>query len=115
VVLGACCITKPEEEKGVIGTSFIVPIQGITICSLVGGYHLLGSTFGESVANSLVLPPQNSSFLPKEKKVGLFIAYCLLSLTITIFSYYVPPQYSLTLIPHSYGREYLFGQITNFI
>jgi hypothetical protein len=56
VVLGACCTTKQKEERGVIGTSFIVLIQGITVCSLLGGYHLFGSTLGELVANSLVPP-----------------------------------------------------------
>ncbi len=39
--------------------------------------------------------PQNSSFLPKEKKVGYFNVYCLLSLIITIFFIMFLPKFLL--------------------
>jgi hypothetical protein len=64
-----------RRKRCVIGTSFIVLIQAITICSLLGGYHLFGSTFGESIANSLVPPLPKTPFSQRKKKVGYFNVY----------------------------------------
>ncbi len=43
--------------------------------------------------------PENSSFLPKEKKVGYFNAYCILSLTITNFLIMFLPIFSYINTP----------------
>jgi hypothetical protein len=118
VVLGACCITKKEEERGCVTRFwFNYKIKLNLFCSFnlvklnwyLGGCQLISSTLNWLSIQLFLSPKNKQKMTPPAKKKKW--ACCLVSLVVMIVfkKNCILPQFSPTLIFHSMSKFVSFS------